>query len=677
MANKSAPAKSATTDTKKPPVVKGGGGGTASAKPAEAAAAKKPEASAPAAKKVVKGGGGDKKGQTPAVEKEEPDLSQETVDEKSIELFTADICTALGNSNWKERQQSVESIMNAIKRMPSDEIPAQIVTRLIAKKPGLKDTHFQVLKQKFDIIMYLAQEAKFTQRSTQYCIADIADKIGDVKNSQQSKDTLSKIAEAIGLPQVLAIVSSSLFESKNPKNQENGILWIGQSIKEFGSTGVDLKALIAYLKGSLQNSNASVRSASIQLIGTLYMYFGANIRVLFESEKPALLEQIDNEIAKNKDQKPSAPIRFKKGSQKKATNDDGDGDNGDDEGEQNGTSAAAAAEQDLLPRVDISSQITDELIVQLNDKNWKERQAALEKLEQILKDAKFIHANLGELPTHLNKRLNDTNKNLSTTALKIAEKLAESMGIQGKKYCSSLATGMIQALSDNKEALRKQAIATLNAWFTNCGGLTPFLEGETLVESFATANPNLKAELCGWLASVLPKSKKLPPELKAIIGPVYTCLEDRSQDVRVQAQALIEPLMAHVGPNEMLRVMQKAKASSVTVIQPIVEKARADLAAKQAAAAPPPPAATSTVVKQAPSKTTASTKAPVKTTTTYDDDSGDDEPAPQVEAPKKAAAKEKEKEKAKVCIELKKRTNSFFFFFKINNLFSFKIVGNS
>ena len=153
-----------------------------------------------------------------------------------------------------------------------------------------------------------------------------------------------------------------------------------------------------------------------------------------------------------------------------------------------------------------------------------------------------MEANLGKLPVSLNKRLTDTNTILAGTALKIY--------------------GMIQALSDAKEALRKTAVSALSAWFDNCGGLAPFLENELLAEAFSTAtNPNIKAELCGWLCLVLPKCKtgKLPPELKAIIPSVFAFIEDRSPDVRTKATELILPLMTHVGPNDMLRAMQKAK----------------------------------------------------------------------------------------------------------------------
>jgi cytoskeleton-associated protein 5 len=558
-------------------------------KPAPATTAAKKEESG---KKKVVVKSGDKK--QPNVEKEESELSQETVDDKSIDLFTQEVCTALGNSNWKDRLQSCETILNAVKRMPSDEVPTQIVVRLLGKKPGYKDSHFQVAKIKFDIILHLAQETKFAQRSAQYCVADIADKIGDVKLSEQSKNTLSKIGEAIGLSTLWPQVVGPIFEvQKSPKNQENALLWLSQAIKEFSNQGIDMKSLVVQLKAGLANSNPSVRSATIQLIGTLYLFIGPQIRVLFESEKAALLEQIDTEIGKYKDQKAPAPIRFKKGCTSVKTDD-----------ASSNEEETQSEPQDLMPRVDISDKLTEELMTQLNDKNWKERQAGLEKIEGILKEAKFIVANLNDFPTHLNKRLVDSNKVISQNSLRICEKLAETMGINGKKYCSTLASGMIQALTDSKEALRKMAIATLNSWFTHCGGLAPFLEGETLVESFATSNPNLKTELCNWLASVLPKSKKLPPELKALISPLYTCLEDRNADVRAAAQSLIEPLMSHVGPNEMLRVMGKAKPSSVTVIQPIIDKARADLAAKQPAAPPPAPVQSSA----APTKAAATTK---------------------------------------------------------------------
>ena len=288
------------------------------------------------------------------------------------------------------------------------------------------------------------------------------------------------------------------------------------------------------------------------------MYVGPIFRSFFEQEKPALLEQIDTEIGKVKDQKAPTPTR---GRNVPKVGSSESGAAGGEEEEEDPIQMQIKQES-LIPRVDISEQLNKTLMLQLGDKNWKERQAALERIEQILEYNKFIEANLGELPTCLSKRLTDTNKILAGTSLKITEKLAEALGSHGRKFVSSLAPGMIQALSDAKEALRKNAISALSAWFDHCGGIGPFLENELLLESFSSAtNPNIKAELCGWLCIVLPKCKvgKVPPELKAIIPSVFTFIEDRSPDVRTKATELILPLMTHVGPNDMLRAMQKAK----------------------------------------------------------------------------------------------------------------------
>ena len=65
-----------------------------------------------------------------------------------------------------------------------------------------------------------------------------------------------------------------------------------------------------------------------------------------------------------------------------------------------------------MPKVDISAQIKPEIIKELNDKNWKIRGEALQKVQDIVTQAKFIQPSLGELPGALKGRLGDSNKNL-------------------------------------------------------------------------------------------------------------------------------------------------------------------------------------------------------------------------------------------------------------------------
>jgi cytoskeleton-associated protein 5 len=639
----------------KPVTIKGGGGGVGI--PAKKPASAPSKTSEP--KKDVK-----KPTTTKTTENKKPtvveehDMSPDAVEEKALELFGAEIINGLSNANWKERLTAVESLANCIKRMPSDEVPCQIIVRTLAKKPGFKDPHFQVLKQRLELVATVASpENKFTQRSASYCVLEIADKIGDMKAGVQAKDALLKISDHCQLSYVVNQIFPEIFDkSKNPKNQENTLLWLSSALPEFGYTDMNTKFLLTYLKSSLQNSNASVRLASIQLVSIIYMYLGGNFRSMFDQEKPALLEQIDAEIEKVKSQgSPPVPTRGSaaKSSKTHQNNDvnDENGDNDEETGADEDPIKRQQREEAHLVRTDISSHFTDEFFNQLNDKIWKERQAALEKLEQLLRDNKFIEPQLGELPVNLNKRLTDTNKILATTSLRICEKLASALGLQGKRFVSSLAPGMIQALSDNKDTLRKAAISALNAFCDNCGGLIPFLENDLLAESFSTAtNPNIKSELCGWLAQVLPKSKrgKLPAaELKAIVPSVYNFLEDRNPDVRTKAQELIMPLMIHVGPNEMLKVMNKAKPTSINIIQPFVEKARAEVAAKE----PAPEAKASTIVQRPATANNNQKKKPVKSL--YDTDSDDNVEtivAKKVDPLPKSAASTKGKEDKKTAV---------------------------
>ena len=70
-----------------------------------------------------------------------------------------------------------------------------------------------------------------------------------------------------------------------------------------------------------------------------------------------------------------------------------------------------------MPKVDISAQIKPEIIKELNDKNWKIRGEALQKVQDIVTQAKFIQPSLGELPGALKGRLGDSNKNLVSLSL--------------------------------------------------------------------------------------------------------------------------------------------------------------------------------------------------------------------------------------------------------------------
>ena len=59
-----------------------------------------------------------------------------------------------------------------------------------------------------------------------------------------------------------------------------------------------------------------------------------------------------------------------------------------------------------------SEKITEALCEEMADKNWKVRAEGLQKVTNILAEAKFVTPNLGPLPEALKARLGESNKNL-------------------------------------------------------------------------------------------------------------------------------------------------------------------------------------------------------------------------------------------------------------------------
>ena len=63
------------------------------------------------------------------------------------------------------------------------------------------------MKLKIELIGYLSKNSVFSKTSASYCITDLVDKVGDVKNGIYVHETLSCIGEATTLEYVSTEVS--------------------------------------------------------------------------------------------------------------------------------------------------------------------------------------------------------------------------------------------------------------------------------------------------------------------------------------------------------------------------------------------------------------------------------------------------------------------------------------
>ncbi|XP_041074524.1 cytoskeleton-associated protein 5-like isoform X2 [Polyodon spathula] len=550
----------------------------AEAPPAKPAAPQKKapvaKAGGPPKKGKVAGGAG-AKGKKAAVETKdvvETELSDEVCEEKASAVLPSSCMQLLDSGNWKERLASMEEFQKAVEQMEKSEMPCQALVRMLAKKPGWKETNFQVMQMKLHIVGLIAVKGNFSKTSALVVLECLVDKIGDVKCGIKSKEALTAIGEACSLPWTAEHVVSMAFAQKNPKNQAETLNWLANAMKEFGFSGINVKAFINNVKTALGATNPAVRTSAIALLGVMFLYMGAPLRMFFEDEKPALLTQIDAEFEKMQGQTPPAPFR---GSIKKEGQDENEeAEEPDDEG---GNDV-----MDLLPRSDIGEKITSDMVSKMSDKNWKIRKEGLDEVAAVINEAKFIQPNIGELPIALKARLGDSNKILLQQTLTILQQIATAMGPNIKQHVKNLGIPIITVLGDSKSNVRAAALTTLNAWVEQTG-MKEWLEGEDLSEELKKENPFLRQEVLGWLAEKLPTLRTVPPDLMLCVPNLYSCLEDRNGDVRKKAQEALPTFMMHLGYEKMFKATNKLKTASKDQVVSLLEKARTNMPAKPAA----------------------------------------------------------------------------------------------
>ncbi|KAL3267283.1 hypothetical protein HHI36_011414 [Cryptolaemus montrouzieri] len=215
----------------------------------------------------------------------ERELNDEEVDAAIGDKISANIVGDIANANWKTRLEAVEQLQTEIQSQDAKELPCQAIVKFLCRKPGLKDTNFQVLKAKLELVKYLAENCSFSTRSADCCLNDICEKFGDPKNGSNACAAISAIAEAAGFPHIATSVIEFAVSQKSPKVTSEALLWLSNSILEFGFANLNAKLLIEHSKKALTSANPSVRQAAISLLGTMYLYIGLPLIACFDNEK--------------------------------------------------------------------------------------------------------------------------------------------------------------------------------------------------------------------------------------------------------------------------------------------------------------------------------------------------------------------------------------------------------
>ncbi|XP_032523081.2 protein mini spindles isoform X1 [Danaus plexippus] len=507
----------------------------------------------------------------------ELELSPEEVDSRAEQIFTSDVLTGLGDGNWKSRLTAVQSFHSTVQGLTTSDATAQVLYRTLNKKPGLKDTNVQVLKARLEACKYITENFPISTTAADFVLQDIVTKLAETSCSSVSSECLTSLAESCGLEHVLNEgLTFAMDSQKNPKVQAEMFNWMAVAIKEFGFT-MNVKSIIAHSKKALSATNPNVRTSTVNFLGILSLYVGPSLISHFDSEKAATKQLISLELDKYANSTPPTPTR-QLGTVSKSASKGSIGDDLD-EAYEDAADEEPAAVEDNRPRTDIAPLITDALVAEIGDKNWKVRNEGLDKVKAIITNSSPIKPSLGELPAALVARLLDSNSKLAQSALQICELLATSMGPKCKQHVRTFFPAFFQAFGDSKQWIRTSAVSCVDAWCGAAGAAVAF-DGEMVLDALKAGSPVLRATLLTWLAEKLPN---IPPksfpreELSQCVPILFACLEDRAADVRRAAADAVFPVMLHLGYEAMHKQMDKLKPGSKTVVQAALDKARPNL----------------------------------------------------------------------------------------------------
>ncbi|GAA5872661.1 hypothetical protein JCM3774_001877 [Rhodotorula dairenensis] len=593
-------------------------GPPAAARPPPAAAAAAPPARKPAASSRAPAPAAVSSG--PPIKPAEPlrfrhsqEAAESLVDDG--EVFPAEIVAQLNDANWKQRLEGMEKLSEWVKLDGRDADSEVVVRYLTGKKPGPKESNFQVAGKVFALLSQLAAESPtWSKAPMAVSIPVLCDKLGDIKLKKPASDALIAFAEESSLGFVLSQAYETMSKQKAPKTLAESYVFVEQALRDFGlAGGLAVRDLIEFVKVGLKHSNAAVRTAATKTIVTLRLFVGADIVNFLSDLTPQLLSTIESEFGKVAAESPPEPTRV--GADTVVAAPPTTGGHASARAAKAGASGGGAAPEvdpmdELFPRVDFDRLVPSAQIQALGDSAWKVRKEAIEGIRDTLDANKRIKpTTLPDLATALKLRITDANKIIQLIALDIVARLASGMGAPfGQNLARVFAGPVAQVLSDQKANIRAAGVATLTAMADASG-----LDG--LIGSFDKPlegnNPVQRKELTAWLEGRLADpDASAGLDLSGLAPGLLACLEDKQADVRKSATALLPIVIANAGHGVVMDALAKLKPASRSTALPIVEAARSAAAAlgpKAAAPAVSRPASAAT--SRAPGSTASRTPA--------------------------------------------------------------------
>ncbi|PVV02077.1 hypothetical protein BB560_003480 [Smittium megazygosporum] len=507
--------------------------------------------------------------------------SSDDLDGAIASIIPSEILDMLQSSLWKDRLNGIKMLTEHLTSMDdfNSGLEPELVIRQLAKKPGWKESNFQVNMNVYNLIKTMSEEcSRFNSGAAALAIPYLVDKLGDIKLKEPAANTLIAIAERLGLRFVLLFSVDSMSKQKSPKVLSDSLVWLNQVLLDFGSARLSLRPLIQFvINTGLQSNNAQVRSKSVTVMGTLRRFVGPSIKGLIGEINSQLMQLLEAEFEKVGNEPPPEPTR----SQPAPVSATKSGSKSNNEQANRNNVSSTNEMEELFPRVDLSQKMNANIIKKLSDANWKLRKEALDFIsEQLIASNKRIEPTLSnDFVTALKNRLNDTNKNLVLITLNIFSIMAESLGEYFEKYIRIICLPTLQTLSDKKPNIRAAAVKALDSYYQGSVVLADIIFS-FVPAALAHDSPELRKDLLIWVNKVLSEVEDRSesdlnstlPNLSGMLKAMLICLQDKNGEVRKNATYITSYVIKAIGFGDVrAQVLLQLKGASLQSVMSIIE----------------------------------------------------------------------------------------------------------
>ena len=549
------------------------------------------------------------------------DAAQELLSALNVPGWDGVIQEQMTSAKWQDKVEALEAISNTISAQQcGGQYSAALVVYLASKTANFKISNINILKSVIQVACSAAQSAgeiKFSKAAAWKLLENLGDKLSDKKTSGLVGTLLTALCEAISPVFVMKRMKTVMDKTKAPLAHQSFLEWLKDTIKEFGAASFPVQYVGQFLQIELENKMGTVRTAAVEVYGSLYNQLGPRLQSIAMSDdmKPAMKTLLEAEFTK---------VGYDPASAKAPKGDS--------------TSGGAIPRQDLSSILD--KNILSEMSLVEGKNSWQNRKTAMEAvIAACERSGHYLDASKGlvEIARALKTRFGDTQANLKPIAASaLSHVIASVEQEQGCKILRAVAAGMIAGLGDNKKSMRDAVISSLQMIVTLGKDRTAAIIADSSPSSIVAPNPvpaepslfsvlispiaealgsNVigRIEILTWLVSHTDSVRSTPNNAPGAadkeawvecVVPCIAAMQDKTGAVRSLAEQFLTSLMAKgiVKKDVLDKATRDLPPSTKRSLQAAIDRMMAAFGTRRVALATAAPAVTAAApVAPAPS----------------------------------------------------------------------------